>query len=190
MQFDSLVKIKFPHQQTPNAIEFSEIEQKTYESVEQFENDIKSFVNHCQLIHPYLKEASEELIESVEDQIGTMNACVTCYENSYEFQTTGSVENQCTNRHLLVWANTRHYDDDGFWPAKVLAVNAEEEMFRIQYFGDYTSLSLPLNKHKCYLYSKGCPDQLEGVYTDEYYKALDVSSFYLNLNFFQIYDIN
>lgn len=183
------MEITFSDEQTQNAIDFSKMEQKSYKSVKQFEEDLKWFVHNCRSIFAQcqsIKAASKELIGCVKAQIQTIQACTECYEDLNEFFTKGTSTKQCSQLHLLLWAKAT--DCNIFRPAKVLAVNADKKLLQIQFFGDYSCWFLETMDNDFYLYSDECPEKRRGPRPKVYSKALKVSFFcFTNLIFFQFY---
>lgn len=133
------------------------MKQKRYETIQQFEEDIKWFQHNCRSIYPQRAEiqaASKELFGFVKDEIQTIQACEECYDNTCEYSKT-SVTKQCSTLHLLVWAKSW---GSSYTPAKVLAVNFDKEMVIVQFFKDYSTSVLPITKTNCYLYSAKSPE--------------------------------
>lgn len=164
--------------ETSNAIAFTEMKRKSYETIMQFEEDIKCFVQNCRSIFPERQEMQDtvdELMENIKEQIETIRACSTCYENLYERYTRGWAKKQCSKLHLLLWAKTQQ---NTYWPAKVLAVNVEENMVRIQNFGDYSCFLLPVEENNFYLYSQKRPGKANEADPILYTEAQKVSSFF------------
>lgn len=179
------MKIRFTEEQTQNTIDLVKMQQKSYDTIKLFEDDIKWFEHNCRSIFPQnrkIQEASKELIGSVQEQIETIRACAECFRNLNEFFINGSITKQCSQLHLLLWAKAP--DCNSYWPAKVLAVNAEEKTVRIQFFGEYSCWLLRTMDEICYLYSDECPEKKRGARTKLYSKALRVSSFLFQFDFF------
>lgn len=167
-----MIKIKFNEEQK---VDLVKMKQKSYEIVEQFKDDIKRFVHQCCSIYPQseIQEASEKLIAYINEHSETINACTECYQNLLDYHENGSIKKQCSSQHVLIWAKSQKYDS--YWPAKVLAVNCEEETVRIQFFGDHSCWSLPTKDDKFYLYSTKRPETKTGPRPKPLSKALEVS---------------
>lgn len=171
------MKTEFNDEQIRNETIFLKIRAKSYETVKQFEDDIKWFARHCRSIDPQLKQephgVTEQLVECVEEQIETINACAACYQNLFDAYTKDCVEEQCTNRHVLLWAKAQN--QHCYWPAKVLGVNAEEKTVRIQYFGDHSCCSSPVEDDNSYVFSWTIPYKMNNARTKAYSVAKRVS---------------
>lgn len=156
------------------AIDFSKMEQKPYQSVDQFEDDMKWFQHNFRTCFPRIRpiqEASEKLIQTVKEQIHIINACEECFEIAYDkLYVPNAAPKHCSKPHVLVWAKL---DDFRYAPAKVKTVNVVEKTVHIQYFGDYTSRILRCSD--CYLYSTKNPDGVRGFRPKTYTAALKVS---------------
>lgn len=148
------------------------MERKCYDSVSQFENDLKWFEHNCRSIFPQenkIQAALKGINDYVTEHIKFIQACGGCYQNAYE-HCGGSSVKQCKKLHLLVWAKVTGYVH---WPAKVLAVNAENGQVIVQFFGDYTWCILPVRN--CFLFSKQNPERKRGPPTKQLRRAMAVS---------------
>lgn len=145
------------NEQTQNPIDFSKMKQKKYETVKQFEEDLKWFEHNCRTIFSQMdeiREASKRLIGFVRNQIEIIQACEECYENQQKHGQIG-FSMACSKPHLLLWAADEGY---GFLPAKVLAVNIEKNEVFVRYFGEHTKDTML--GQLCYLFSKEHPIEL------------------------------
>lgn len=166
--------MRFTHEQTINTIDFWELQQKPYDTVKQFEEDLKWFEHNCRTIFPHdhgMQEASKELIGYVKERIQIVQSCAECYESTHEY-VKNSERKLCLKRHLLLWAKAP--DCGIYWPAKVLAVNTQEQTVQVHFFGDFSWCTFPVGS--CFLYSKESPQKKRGPHLKIYNKALDVSS--------------
>lgn len=150
------------------------MKQKAYKNVDEFEEDIKRFGDTCCTIFPHkreIKKASKDLIGYVKEQIQLKKACDECFKNAYELGKS-SVIKPCSKPHLLLWAKVKGF---GYWPAKVMTVDAQEKTVHVRFFGDYSKSVLQATN--CFLYSKNNPGQNDaGQQKSLYTKALEVSS--------------
>lgn len=164
--------VRFTHKQTINTINIWGMQQKPYETIKQFEDDLKWFEYNCRSVLSQDKEiqvAIKALIIYVNEHIEIIRACGGCYQNAYEFS-KGALVKQCQKLHLLLWAKVGGYSH---WPAKVLAVNAEKRQVIVQFFGGYDWCILSV-RH-CYLFSNDNPEKKRGPRAKSYIKAMAVS---------------
>lgn len=143
----------------------------SYESVKQFEKDVKWFAHNCRTVFPQeqgIQIASTRLIGYIKEHIEFINACAQCFLISYQYASNSFVV-QCKKLHLLVWARITGYSP---WPAKVLAVDAQKGQAVVQFFGDYTWCILPARN--CLLFSKNSPEKKRGSHTKKFIKAMEV----------------
>ena len=153
------------------------MKQRTYETVKQFENDIKWFGHNCRSIYPHdrtIRNQSKWLIEFVKESIKVtyIVSCVECYGNACEYDAKKIVTQPCSKLHLLVWAKV---SGNSYWPAKVIHVSDDKKSVFVQLFGDYTVRDLKITKKNCFLYSKEYPEKKSGRASKPYLKALQVS---------------
>ena len=173
-----MLQINFTEEQTQNAIDFLQIQQKKYDNVKLFVDDIRRFHHNCRTIssRKYQVQTSKALIDCVEEQIETIQACDECYENLYECFTERSDPQQCSKLHLLLWAKSTVYNV--YWPAKLLSDYPEEKKIRVQFFGDYSCFSMELGNNNIFVYSKESPEKKGDPDLRLYTKAIKVSSFH------------
>lgn len=132
------------------------MEQKSYESVKQFEEDLKWFNHNCRTIHPQnvgIHKASKELIKCVKGEIQYIQACEGCYENLLK-NGRSFVSKPCSKPHLLIWGKVKGFS---YWPAKVLTFNVDNQTIYVEFFGDYSNCILSVSN--CFLYSKDHPEK-------------------------------
>lgn len=170
------------------------MEQKTYESVKEFEDDIKWFKHNCRTIYPHdreIQKALKRLIGCVKGhiQIVQIVSCDECYENTYDCCTKNSITKPCSKPHLLLWAKVKGYS---YWPAKVMAISIDKKKVYVQFFGDYSNSILKITRNNCYLYSKEYPDGKSHPHSESFSEALFVRIFFcsfdLIIKFYQIFD--
>lgn len=155
-----------------NTIDIWGMEQKSYESVKQFENDVKWFEHNCRTIFAQNKDiqvTSNELVRYVKQNTDMIHACEQCFQNALEYA-CGELVTQCKKLHLLVWAKITGHSA---WPAKVLAVDTQNGQAVVQFFGDYTFSTLSVRS--CFLFSKERPERKRGPRTKQYIRAMEVS---------------
>lgn len=168
LQFAPLKDINFPD--VHDAVDFSKMKKKSYDGFDQFVEDIEQFDQNCRTQKQSVQKASKELIGYVNEQIHLIKACKKCFENAYECGKK-SVTMQCSNQHLLLWV--KMYGYSGYWPAKLMIVNAEEKTVLVRFFGDHSKSILSAGQ--CFLYSKQPPDT-KSVHQKSYQKAVEVSN--------------
>lgn len=156
---------------TPNVIypiDLTQMKEKVYDNVMQFEADIKWFAHNCRVVFPsvQVQKASEELIKYVNDDFQYIQNCGDCYNNAYEYKEKSSVL-FCKKSHVLVWAKSLGYD---YWPAKAFSSNNGKTYVR--FFGEDTSAEVATEQ--LYLYSKDYPGNLSSVKSDLFDLALKV----------------
>lgn len=180
-------EIQFETERTQNAIDFSQMMQKSYENFRQFEDDIKWFKHNCRTIfsqNPEIQYASRELIGFVKEQIEEIQACKECYKNACKHGAKSLVM-VCSQPHLLLWSENGMAS---YWPTKVMEVNVEKRQVHARFFGDYSWISWRYGSSHSdsFLYSKDHPqNRLLDHYPESYDTAIKVS-----LNFSQLKCLN
>lgn len=179
MQFASLKNIQFTSERTQKAIDLAKMGQKSYESVEKFEDDIKWFQHNLRTNFSYvsqIQKASKRLIGFMEQHIQfiEMISCDECYGNAHEYETKFIITKPCSKPHLLLWVKVRGYC---YWPAKVMTLSIDNKKINVQFFGDYSGSYLSVNN--CFVYSKENPEKTKGPPSEEYIKAINVRILYV-----------
>lgn len=158
------------------------MKQKTYETVQQFEDDIKCFRHNCCIIYADdngVHAPLKRLIAFVKKQIEDILVCGECYENECKFGEK-SLAMACSQPHLLVWSLQQI---GSYLPAKVMAVNVEQNEATVRFFHD--KLREFMSVSSSFLYSKEYPKKkLNSKY---YNKVIKVSSNVSIIQFFLVF---
>lgn len=173
------MKAKSFTEETPDLIhpiDFAQMKMKSYETFSQFEEDIKWFIHNCRTMFPRdqnVQNAAKKLMKYYEKEIHSIQTCEECYNNAYDHGDI-SFTLPCENPHLLIWAKAAGY---GYWLAKAMYADNENEMILVRFFGDHTTLDLP--ESDCFLYSEEYPLDTNESTSYEYNLAITVTINYL-----------
>lgn len=140
-----------------------------YESFRELRRDIAWFVHNCRIIYPEhstIVKAAKTLIDSVDDEVFSLQTCSECYENAYKHPINSFVM-PCKSPHPIIWAKVSGYS---FWPAKLMSV--DNGTIHVRFFGDHSVANLTEND--CLLYSSESPDTVSATISAALHLALTV----------------
>lgn len=184
-----MISVKVLPEKGIKAIDFSQIMQKKYTNFDDFGQDIQWFVHYCRVMnHKKIKPQAEDLLQYIIDEVENIQNCEECFDNISKHGKSG-FNLACKSPHLIVWAQSDGY---GFWPAKVMNVENQNNMVNVRFFGEHTA-STTIPADQCLLYMKKRPvndaTSNDSEDLDEFQKAEEVSFFFwfsycFLLNFF------
>lgn len=166
-------------------MDFEKIHEKVanYQSFNDFRSDISWFAHNLKTKQLNVNtprdtvvKAAKALVRLTDEEIKTLLLCTECYSSAFNSDDPDDAfVLLCKPLHILVWAD---YGEYGYWPAKVLKFNVEddENMVYVRSFGDHVNLCLPSSG--CNIFSVDAPENNSGPSSDEAYKlALKVIPF-------------
>lgn len=160
---------------------------KEYETVKEFEEDLKWFIHNCLAIHCQdrkIRSATRRIIGCVKDfvQVTKIVSCPECYESVHEYCKKGYCTKPCSVPHLLLWVKIKSNE---YWPAKLMSFDADKKKVSVQFFGDYKRYVLEITRNSCYLYSEEYPGKGTIRHLKEFLKARKVSFSPIKIHIYQ-----
>lgn len=156
-----------------------DMQTKTYESMVDFENDLKWFDFYCRVNKKQkVKPAVNSLLKIVKEEVVSLLACEECFLNAYQHGTDAAFIMPCKTPHLLLWS---YWDGYCYWPSKAIWVEDTKNLVNVRFFGDHTTSTL--SAANCYLLSEDRADN--GTKIEGFDHAMTVSFFYY-LNIFDV----
>lgn len=142
----------------------------SYKNFAELREDLSWFIHNCEITYggsQSIINASEQLLNFVDDKISKIAECAECYGISVQ-NPKNLFLIPCKKNHPVVWAKSQGFD---YWPGKAMVF--KENVVYVRYFGDNSGDEVPLDR--CYQYSPQPPESTEGSGSDLYEVALDVS---------------